>query len=557
MSCWQELMETTPCTKSYFTKPTTHCSHLALKPITSTMGKYSPTKAILAHRLIPLLIMTVSSATSIPAGQTRGKKLIYLLHRLSLREQEELGQWLLSPLHGNSPQFLAFLEILLQEMKMGAEAVEAAKLHVAIPAHTDSPSNDPAITKARDKYLGVRLSMMMLELRKFLTWKQLDSDANAAFPMLFQALLGRDCEKHLPKNGNHSPGKPLPDLATRLKGELDIHLSLVRHSAAKGALNRPISSVNTLLDDWYLLEKLKYACADQPMVDSGSDHPPLLAAVLEEMEVRSQNENTEPVLNAYFNAYLMLKHIQASDDSGEAYYQRFRSLFRNNQYWSRQDAMDLFVHGHNYCILQFQQGHTRFIEDIKQLYDEVLEAGHPLQGGILPYQFYKNAVELMCKLKNYDWAEAFTERFRQHLAPEHAPYLHAYNQAIVSFFKQDYQAVVSKLYQQIGKLSSLQVGIGARVYLCRALWKTDDHTWLVQQLQAFEQHLRRNRELQAGERSRYQGFVRYLKRASQAVTGSSAKVNERLQALLNTIEEKEAPLLYSWLRQELLAKIQA
>lgn len=498
-----------------------------------------------------------NSMAEVPRTQARGKKLIYHLMRMSRSEHTEFRFWLVSPLHSNSPQFADFLDILLKEMATGAEAVPAFKLHAAIPAHAEQAKVSVGEDKVRDKYLGVRLSRMMQELRKFLTWKQLSTDSLAGQPLLLQALCDRECDKYLGHPSSQSRKIPLPNLAARLRGQLGIQVSLVEYASAKGASNRPLHSLHSTLDDLFLLEKVKYACADlfSEAPESNPEKSPLLAAAIEEMRRREKENSLGDIPSAYFHAFQMLSHLDTESGPAEQHFQKFRQLFKDNRNWAREDAMDLFVHGHNYCILQFQRGKTQFIEDIRDLYDEILAAGHPLQKGVLPYQFYKNAVEVMCKLKDYDWAEKFTEEFQPQLSEEHKAQMYAYNKAIVSFFRMDYKAVVSELYQEIGNLAPLQVGMGARVYLCRALWKTNEQVWLLSQLQAFEQHLRRNRDLQDAERNRYKGFVRYLKGASQAVTGPPQKTEQGLKSLLKTINEKEPPLLYRWLRQELEARI--
>ena len=77
----------------------------------------------------------------------------------------------------------------------------------------------------------------------------------------------------------------------------------------------------------------------------------------------------------------------------------------------------------------------------------------------------------MCRFGEFEWVESFIETYKDKLSedPEQLAYL--YNRAVLQFHKKEYGEVIKLLYHRIQSFQKISYGIGARIYLCKALWE--------------------------------------------------------------------------------------
>ncbi|MEM7038372.1 MAG: hypothetical protein AAF570_15410, partial [Bacteroidota bacterium] len=425
----------------------------------------------------------------------RGKKVLYFLARMSEEDHRDFGHWLASPLHGSSPQLAQMLEAILSTLYAAADEVpEGIDPEIFRPIF----AYEGELDKKKLAYIWIRLAKLRNELYNFLAWRRFKEDDARAHIYLLDEMRSRGWEKHLfqvYKNGHKA--LPQPTQARRFRTELDLETLLNGYLASQAtAADKHLDEVFEALDQHYILQTLKYACAgtlgNAPQADP--EAAPLLATTLELL--REKPASFPLVTRAYYHALEMLRHHHLHHVPGEIdHFTEFNKAFHDPAAFARDEAMDLFIHGQNYCILRIRQGQDAFLDHFQALYDRVLESGVAFREGLLSLQFYKNAVELMCRLKRFGWSERFVERYRAQIAHDPNQLAYAYNLAVVRFHQQDFRAVVELLYNRIGELDRMDFAIGARVYLCQALWETGEIEWLLTVLHAFNEFLRRKKDL--------------------------------------------------------------
>src|SRR3989338_8957616 len=105
-----------------------------------------------------------------PKTAKRGRKLFYFLSRLSAAELVELGHWLGSPLHGNSAQFVAMLEVVLAAMRDGEDSELSAEMFAGIL----SPGR--AMDSKKAGYVWVRVSQLQDAVLDYVAWTRYRGD---------------------------------------------------------------------------------------------------------------------------------------------------------------------------------------------------------------------------------------------------------------------------------------------------------------------------------------------------------------------------------------------
>jgi hypothetical protein len=496
-----------------------------------------------------------------PKGKTqttsrRGKKLMYFLARLSAAELQELALWLGSPLHSHSLQFVAMLELILKAM----QAKEFPELTVEMFAETLSPQR--SLDGKKTSYIWVRVSQLQEAVLAYIAWTRYRKDLPAQRRYLLEEVCDRGWEKHIPEAYADSiKALPQPAQARRFREELDVEEEYANYLAGKGAgtpgQDKHIKEINDALDNYYLLQKLKFACGAVLERDPNADptHSLMLALVI--ANATAMTATLPQVTEAYLRAFLMLRGHLDNDSAAQRHFQAFDALFENPSAFEASEALDLFYHGQNFCILNYRTGNLDYVEHLQRLYDRVLQSNLGLQSGLMQPSFYKNTVELMCRLGKLDWVEGFVESYRDRISHDPSQRTYSYNRAVLRFYQGQFHDVVHLLYNVIPDLDRLQIGTGARTYLCQSLWEIGEMEWLLSVLDAFEQHLRRDAELTVDLRDRYKRFIGYLRRTCEARLGNPSKVQRKLQIVLQDLEAHEPPNLHRWMRAKLSEAIAA
>jgi hypothetical protein len=322
--------------------------------------------------------------------------------------------------------------------------------------------------------------------------------------------------------------------------------------AGQGNLDQDkhLPQVVSALDNHFLLQKLKYACAGVLEGEANSDpqKSPLLAEVLEYVE-RNKRQLSKVTL-VYLHAFRMLQAELVGED-GDPHFLSFNDLYERPADFADDEAMDLFIHGQNFCVLQYRRGHLEYVDRIQDLYNRMLGSGTGLRDGLLPIWVYKNAVALMCKLGKLEWVESFVETYRDNIAHDPERITYVYNLAVLRFYQSNFTVTVELLYNHVAGLDNFQIGEDARLYLCRGLWEIGEFEWLLSVLSAFEQHLRRTNDIGSDVRNRYKGFIGYLRRACKAVTGRPNQIQKQLAMIRTDIIANEPQNLHNWLLAKL------
>jgi hypothetical protein len=489
-----------------------------------------------------------------PQSARRGKKLLYFLSRMSREEQAELSHWLRSPLHSNSEQFAAMLEVMLRVMREQALPELSPELFSSIL----SPQREMDDKKAN--YIRVRITQFQDALLDYIAWTRYRKDLPAQRRYLLASVCERGWERNIAE-AYEAGIKALPQRveAKRILDELELEMAYSSYLAGQGRQDQDkhLPQVNGALDQYFVLQKLKYACAGLPDGDPASnpDKTPLLAAAI--AHAQTNLADLPQVTQAYLRAYQMLQSALQEDGSAAHHrWQQYRAAIAQPVAFGHEEASDLFAIGQNFCILQYRKGQMGFVSELQNLYDLVLDSGAILQDGLMAPLFYKNAVELMCRLQRLDWVAGFIEAYRDRIAHDPERLVYDYNRGVLRFYKAEYQGVIDVLYNIVAGLERMQLGESARVYLCQAFWEIGEVEWLMAALKAFDQHLRRHDDMAPEVVRRYKTYVAYLSKACVAITAAPNLRRNKLSKVLAEIEAHEPANLHKWLRSKLSEAIE-
>lgn len=480
------------------------------------------------------------------SNSNRGHKLMYYLDRLSRKEKKQFQQYLESPLLGNSLQGVRILKVL--DEKMQSEDMG----HVLPDWFQADMIPDEPMDEKKIHYIWVRLSVFQEKLQEFIAFQEYRIDRTASNHYFLQAAKNRGWEKFLLSGYRKSIARiPKSQGAKSLRSQLDLELIVNEYLSDHAGPDTDTHLVGVMdsLDSYFVLQKLKYACAAENarLMWGQLMEPKLLEPALN--FAKNLENGQSPVISAYSHALKMLKISDGDFFHSETHYLNLAASLGMEGQFSRTEAVDLFTYAQNYCVIQIHQKRKSFFSELKRLYEGVLKTGIILQSGLLSSTFYKNTVIIMCRIGEFDWVSQFIGEYKDKLSDDPGQLAYRYNLAVLEFHQGKHAQVISGLYHHIHLFEHISYGIGARIYLCKALWEQQEYEWLNNVLVAFRQYLYRNQELLAADKTRYTGFAKRLLKIVKIITGNPGKIATNLTKLRLEMDNTGDLALYPWLRQ--------
>jgi len=295
------------------------------------------------------------------------------------------------------------------------------------------------------------------------------------------------------------------------------------------------------LDAFYLTEKLKCICEvintkNILQVDYNTE---LFEEIITYLGNRSLDDI--PALKIYYTALQILVDIDNEDD--------FKSLLillnSHKEIFNPFELYDLYTYARNYCIRKINNRHDEYVNELFELYLNMLENDLIINGRYLSQWDYKNLIVLGSKLKRFDWVEEFMEDYKHRLHPDEAENAYNFNKAAYHFLKKDYNKTI-ELLQKVQYTTS-RYQLDTKVILLKSFYELNDIVPLFSMLESFKVLIRRNKKLSQPYKKSYNAFVKILKKLVRVKLGS--KISK--EKLLADLQSENVVGESSWLIEKI------
>ncbi len=329
--------------------------------------------------------------------------------------------------------------------------------------------------------------------------------------------------------------------------------------ASKKKLNGSyFEDIHTLIDQNFLLGKLKYVCAsvneaailNQPFPQKSID---ALKALLEMHVVE-----LPPFGQAYLQLLLLMEN---AGQNIEVYQATFESLIKYQPKIASFDNLDLFNYLLNLSYRRVALGIKGFIRFIAQIYAHLIQSKLLLLEEEIPVLTFKNIVSVNCRLENYEWSLRFIQDYQKYLAPDARKILPTFCIGLVNFYSGNFSQSAAYFRTVIQNDSEGHfLGFESRNLLLKSYFhrledlSSDEYEDLYKLINSFRMNVRRNTKLSKFHQKSYLNFIHYFNTMLRHREQHGNKTAYPI-ALQTEIEDLEFITNKSWLLKEIQEKM--
>ncbi len=189
----------------------------------------------------------------------------------------------------------------------------------------------------------------------------------------------------------------------------------------------------------------------------------------------------------------------------------------------------------NHFVGQITRGRLDYNGKMFDLYKIMDKKNLLADKDFIPVVKLKNVVTVSCRVKEYEWATNFIERYRMYIREDIRDSVCHYNLGTIAFHQKDYATAHSK-FIQVGKVNrTYDINVRAMILKCLYEKEKDYNDYTMQSFRSAKQFFRENKSLPTKTRMSYTNFIKILiplYRLRHDINKTQADI-ERLKEKLN------------------------
>ncbi|MEO1450790.1 MAG: hypothetical protein AAFV07_14770 [Bacteroidota bacterium] len=263
---------------------------------------------------------------------------------------------------------------------------------------------------------------------------------------------------------------------------------------------------NQRLDHFYLWAKLRLLCGEinlRTLVGAQpyeSEPVTLLWPYLE-----AQLATFPAPLQAYIHA----AHFLSGRPDEESAYLRLRELLGTSANgMEHSDLLNFYGFAVNYAYRAYRRGQPHRLQDMLDLYREMLALNLLIEGGHISEANYRNITTLSLRLGEYEWGANFVEGYKPQLPENIRDSAYRYNLAHVYYYQRHY-GMALKLMQWVA-VSDVFYALSFRVLQLKIYFDQQEIEVFYSHVQSTRIFIRRlgNKQVPPSRREAYRNFVK-------------------------------------------------
>lgn len=308
--------------------------------------------------------------------------------------------------------------------------------------------------------------------------------------------------------------------------------------------NEHLQEAANNLDLYYLSLKLKYACemVNRSTIMSGDYQLQLVEEIRSYLE---KNEEMVPAIDIYYSILVLL----TDPNREEVYPHLIQALNEHAHLFPINELKDMYAYARNYCIKKLNQGNEPYLQELMNLYMTTLENKVLLDNDILSHSAYINIVKVGVRLKDYAATERFIEDYKDAVEAHFQDSAYAFAKATLDYERKEYREALFQLHQV--EFNDVYYALNSKMLLLRIYYELEDIDPLLSLIESFKVYIKRNKLVDNAAKTRYNNLLSFLAKVLKTPDGE----NQKLQAILNKVNETKKVTSIKWLIEIIEAKM--
>ena len=302
------------------------------------------------------------------------------------------------------------------------------------------------------------------------------------------------------------------------------------------------------LDKFYILEKFKWTCEmlNHSRVINKKYKLHLVETIIKKLHLEHLQK---PSISLYFLIYQTL-----TDPNNENHFYQLKQLLETETTnLSKEEAVVFYSYAQNYCISKINKGESVYMQELFEIYEQLLLNDLLLENNELAHPHYKNIVTLGLRLKKYDWSLNFIETYKNQINSDIRE--NAYHFSLASWYyeQENYEQVINLLLNV--NFSDIYYEISSKYILLKVYFDSGEIQPLNYLVISFERYIRRNKSISPQNRQGILNFLSVLKKLVKIKEWKKHKnksfIKAKKEKVAWLLEEKTPIVNLVWLKEKL------
>lgn len=309
-------------------------------------------------------------------------------------------------------------------------------------------------------------------------------------------------------------------------------------------------SINSL-DVYYISRKIQALCEMQnrSMIFRQDYDQHLKAEVQSALANKDYFHLDEACISIY---YRILKTFDEPEQT-EHFHTLLAEIADNAESFTQEEARNLYRYAENYCIRKINKSLPSWLEQLFNIYQELINTQLILQNGQFPHTDFKNIVTVGLRLGKNDWVHDFIQENQISLDESIRTNAYNYNLANYYYETKEFDSVVELLREV--EFTDLFYEVSSKYILIKVYYELKEHFLLSYLITSFGRFISRNKDMSNTNKQAIHNFLSLTKKLNRYQQDCPTRKAEQNRQQLNKIEleiEKGKPTTnLHWIKTQL------
>ncbi|MBE2218676.1 MAG: hypothetical protein IAE90_10755 [Ignavibacteria bacterium] len=252
-----------------------------------------------------------------------------------------------------------------------------------------------------------------------------------------------------------------------------------------------------------------------------------------------QFENV-PMIVIYYRVIMLF----LTPDDEENYY-KLKDLVVKYENQVGHAIGDLYINLENYSVRMARHGKSEFIKESLDVYNLELAKGTYLIHGSMPNSFYTSFVVNACKMKDFDSALEFINKYKTELQEVTREQYYFYSMSFLEYEKGNYEKALEYLAKT--KAEEVYLKMDIRLLQCRIYYVLVWNIPLQSLLDTFKKTVQNNKYIADIRKEQYNKFIKYTNQLNNIRYKSD---KHALAVVIDDLEKDDYFAYKSWVVEE-------